>query len=329
MRAFAVVAALVAHVASGATGAAAAVAAAPPEVNDRPIVGILTLPNHMSEYSHLGTSYFPASYVKWVESGGGRVVPIPYDAGAANISRLARSVNAVLFTGGGTSIVKDGKLTTFGLAGQQLYDAVVEANKAGEYMPLWATCLGFEMLHVLASGDPAVLTGGFDSENISLALDLTPAAGSSRLLGAGSAPSNVVDILSGQAVTMNNHMSGITPDAFAGNANLTAKLTVLSTNKDRKGRSFVSTVEGKDMPIYASQWHPEKVQFEWWSREVIDHSSDAVTANSYPVRFLLSEARRNSRHFSSEQAETEALIYNYRSTFTGPTLHEFVECYFF
>lgn len=83
------------------------------------------------------------------------------------------------------------------------------------------------------------------------------------------------------------------------------------------------------MPIFGSQWHPEKVQFEWWAKENINHSPDAVTANSYPARFFLSEARRNNRAFSSEQAETSALIYNYASVFTGPAIHSFQECYFF
>lgn len=34
---------------------------------------------------------------------------------------------------------------------------------------------------------------------------------------------------------------------------------ILSTNEDRVGRTFVSTVEGKKCPFYGSQWHPEKV----------------------------------------------------------------------
>lgn len=90
------------------------------------------------------------------------------------------------------------------------------------------------MLHIVAGGDPAVLSGGFDSENISLALDLSPDAGSSRLLGADSAPPSVVKILAGENVTLNNHKMGVTPDAFAGNSNLTSTLSILSTNRDRR-----------------------------------------------------------------------------------------------
>ena len=40
-------------------------------VNNRPVIGILTLPCTDSSFcDSQRTSYFPASYVKWVEAGG-------------------------------------------------------------------------------------------------------------------------------------------------------------------------------------------------------------------------------------------------------------------
>jgi len=38
---------------------------------------------------------------------------------------------------------------------------------------------------------------------------------------------------------------------------------VLSTNSDRQGVDFVSSIEAKDFPIYGTQWHPEKNAYEW------------------------------------------------------------------
>ena len=48
----------------------------------------------------------------------------------------------------------------------------------------------------------------------------------------------------------------------------------------RKGVAFVSTVEGKTLPFYATQWHPEKVQFEWDPEEGINHSTISVTVRA-------------------------------------------------
>jgi hypothetical protein len=37
----------------------------------------------------------------------------------------------------------------------------------------------------------------------------------------------------------------------------------------------------------------------------------------YVANFFMSEARKNDHQFESVEAETEALIYNYRTTFTN------------
>jgi hypothetical protein len=43
-----------------------------------------------------------------------------------------------------------------------------------------------------------------------------------------------------------------------------------------KGVEFVSTMEAYNYPIYITQWHPEKVQFEWDSEEGINHSYPSI-----------------------------------------------------
>ena len=49
-----------------------------------------------------------------------------------------------------------------------------------------------------------------------------------------------------EAITMNAHQSGVTPETYSSNANLKKFFNVISTNSDRAGRAFVSTVEAKD-----------------------------------------------------------------------------------
>ena len=164
----------------------------------------------------------------------------------------------------------------------------------------------------------------------------------------------VVDILTSQPVTMNNHGRGVSPANFAVNAKLSSTLMALSTNVDRNGLPFVSTVEGRNgLPMYVScahssqhfrlfppslqawrhsygtQWHPEKPQFEWWLREVVNHTPDSITANSYFARFLGTEARRNSHGYSNFTEEQEALIYNWIPRFTAAEVPDFETCYFF
>lgn len=53
-------------------------------INERPIIGLLTQPG---EPAPVGQSYVAASYVKWLESAGARVVPILYDMTEQEVRR--------------------------------------------------------------------------------------------------------------------------------------------------------------------------------------------------------------------------------------------------
>ena len=54
-----------------------------------------------------------------------------------------------------------------------------------------------------------------------------------------------------------------------------------------------------------------------------------LQANSFFIRFFVSEATANFNHFSSKSDEQTALIYNYNAVYTGPKLGDFEQCYFF
>ena len=75
-------------------------AGAKPPINERPIIGILTNPNDepVPEYETT-PGYFPASYVKWLEMAGARVVPLPFERPSV-VKDLLPFINGVLFTGG-------------------------------------------------------------------------------------------------------------------------------------------------------------------------------------------------------------------------------------
>ena len=95
-------------------------------------------------------------------------------------------------------------------------------------------------------------------------------------------PASVRGWVVGENVTTNLHHDGVRPASFIENSGLAATFNVLSTNVDRKGRAFVSTIEGREAPLYGAQWHPERPQFEWHTteqktgRDLINHSPHAV-----------------------------------------------------
>lgn len=70
----------------------------------QPVIGILTNPSDVKGYDPSLFSYFPASYVKWIEAAGAMVVPIHWDSTYDEVDFLLSRVNAVLFTGGDTNL---------------------------------------------------------------------------------------------------------------------------------------------------------------------------------------------------------------------------------
>lgn len=118
-----------------------------------------------------------------------------------------------------------------------------------------------------------VLQTGFNNENISLALELTPAANTSRLFGPHSSMPGHRDRSPAEATNlqhytrnppnMNNHQTGLSLEALTKNKALGAFFEILLTNHDRDRNPFVSTIEGRKYPIFGVQWHPEKNNLEW------------------------------------------------------------------
>lgn len=267
-------------------------------------------------------TYIAASYVKYLEAAGARVVPLHYQDSLVSLTESFGKINGLLYPGGAMELENfdDKYMQAVG----HLWGLAIKANQAGDYFPVWGTCLGFETISVLAANDPSVLSNGFDSEDLALALDMTTAAKTSRLLGG--APSNILEYMTTTNSTMNNHMSGVTPATFSSNSQLAAFFDVLTTNTDRGGKVFGSTIEAKAMPIWGTQWHPEKTIFEWTNREGIPHTLAAISISQYTANFFVNEARKNGHVFPYDEL-TDRIIYNYNPEFTFAQGSNFEQSY--
>lgn len=291
-------------------------------LNNRPIIGVFTQPTG-DEISKFGQQYIAASYVKFMESAGARVVPIKYSISEGEAQELFNSINGFLLPGGGVDF---GTQHQYWNTLSLIFNLAVKANKEGDYFPVWGTCMGFQEICILTSQNLDLLAP-FDSENITLPLTFTPLAKSSRLFA--KAPSDIFNTLATLPVTMNNHHYGVAPADWNANKFLPSTFNILSTNVDRAGKEFVSTIEGKTIPIYASQWHAEKVSFEWNIHEVINHSVESVLANQYVANFFVNESRKSTHAFANVTAETAALIYNYQPVYIYDEVNDFEQGYFF
>lgn len=269
-----------------------------------PWIGILGLPAAVECDSLAETVYEQSSpsrascftnvYDKWVQAAGARAVGIPHDALDANqtaLNLLLRSLNGIVFTGGGLDLA-DTK-SPYYQTGKYIFDWVKQTNDQGIYYPLTGHCMGFQYLAILASEDNSsvLLKNAFDSEDLSLPLTWTPTANASRWVRR--MPSPVKKTFSEELSTTNLHHDGVTLSSFFGSPQLSSFFDIISTNKDRKGKEFISTMEAKKYPILAVQWHPERNQFEWAIERGINHSMEVVVANAWTAFDFVRQARRN------------------------------------
>ena len=87
-----------------------------------------------------------------------------------------------------------------------------------------------------------------------------------------------------------------------------------------------------DYPIYGTQWHPEKNNFEFRPELHINHSELGVRVSQYMANFFVNEARKSKRRFPSRDMEENYLIYQYSPKHTGvgnSTLKAFEQIYLF
>ena len=275
-----------------------------------PVIGIFSQPRVQADTED--TEYvIAASYVKWVECAGARILPIPWDATEEMATDIFSQINGLLFTGGNSIIP---------VAARTLWTLANKANANGDFFPIWGTCLGFEWLLGLASGkDEFVLEGGYVSHNVSWPVELT--SEESELYNQNRI---IRQIVTEQPVTMNNHEFGITPSRFHSLKGLTDLFRITSINHDSNGAPFVSTIEPKhpeQYPYYGVQYHPEKNAFEYGTEpgtntpfEFINHSADAVYFAFQMASFFVSLARQNlakGRHIYTE-FERYRLVYSYQ-----------------
>ena len=136
-------------------------------LNNSPIIGLFGQPKS-SNITECGGNcqYIAASYVKYLESSGARVVPIDYYSTNEELDFLFSKLNGFFFPGGGAAFPK---------SAQYIFDKTVEANESGDYMPLWGTCMGFQWLLISATEDVNILDpkeGQMDSYNISMPVSI-------------------------------------------------------------------------------------------------------------------------------------------------------------
>ncbi|GAX73090.1 hypothetical protein CEUSTIGMA_g543.t1 [Chlamydomonas eustigma] len=261
-----------------------------------------------------GKSYIAAGFVKWVEAAGARAVPIRFYATDQELARLFKSINGLIFPGGLTWLWLD---APYVITARKIFNMAVKANLNGDIFPIWGTCLGFQLLHILPSNvSRNVLLVETDSVSHATTLELNHDADSSRMFGglASDLKKKLPD--SSYNLTIENHEYGLLPDMYHRYPVLSEWYTVLSTTKDRNGTEYISSMEGKKYPFFGTQWHPEKPPYEFGIPE-IPHTLDAIRVSQHTANVFVDIARYSAHRPESHEEEMNMVIYGTPPTFVA------------
>lgn len=283
----------------------------------RPVVGIFTQPVPFQNEEIL-----VASYVKYVEAAGARVIPVRYNWSRSKLRKVFGLINGLLLPGGAADLHPNKH--QFFRSVSYMFQLAEESNQRGERFPIWGTCLGWEAMAVLVAGNYSVLSDSGPFNQPGNAASILAADRKSRLLR--DLPESLFKQLSRQEVVFYAHELGVTLQAFRQHI---AKANspngdcwhVVATSKDLNGREFVAMAENKCRPYMGVQFHPEKSLYEWYSKLNIPHSL-AATGLSRHLIGVLSEELRQSRPSQAREADINAYsIHNMQAKFMGDSYY--------
>ncbi|XP_064623171.1 gamma-glutamyl hydrolase-like [Lineus longissimus] len=277
-----------------------------------PVIGVLTQKTNYPTSAELGTTFILAQYVKWLQAGGANVVPIRPNQPDSYYEDITSKINGVLFPGGGRNL----RISGYAKAAKKINQLALEYNDAGSYFPLWGTCLGFQLMNALrtegmddAPGFKYASLTRCDAKEYMIPLNFTKDFRSSRLFK--SMDPSLVKIISEKNITANQHKFCVPPWIHNTTEELSSFFSILSTNTDRKGFEFISTMEAKDYPFYGVQWHAERGIFGMGARHTELFTSESVRVGQYFTNFFVNEARKSDHRFTSTAEEASVLIDNH------------------
>jgi gamma-glutamyl hydrolase len=276
-----------------------------------PTIGVLSIPMTAS-FQKNTHSYLPASYVKWLGMNNGRVIPIPYDTPKGALDMMLGQVNGVLFIGGQVDhdMISE-EYSHFMETFKHIVNHAKKSNNQKNYFPLFAICLGFEILGMMNEdvsdiiNDFTTLKGlsNVDAHKYNSKLDIVkPDSTIAKIF-----TSNEMEEFRKTSCVFQNHSQAFALDgSYMKKWKKSWNVVATSKSKDKTPIKFVSMLEYKNFPFYGVQFHPEKVLFEWLLTE-IGHASIYRLISKKLSNFFINECAKNKNNVSI----TQLFIRNY------------------
>lgn len=123
-----------------------------------------------------------------------------------------------------------------------IFEYAKKQNRQGNVYPIWATCLGYETIMYITSGqtdNTTVFTEVFGQDGLTCPLIVKNH--DSKLLRSLSNP-EYTDAVSNTGIFFFHHRWSVLEKTFVNNLNWTSFWTLISTSKTASGAEFLSTL---------------------------------------------------------------------------------------
>jgi len=263
--------------------------------NIKPVIGIYgnSQPENDDE-GFLNGTYYPISYVYWLQSNGAEVMAIHYWYSYDVIDEILHKVNGVLFLGGSRDMHKEG---TWEIKAKYIMEFSLK-NK----LPFWGTCQGFQLTGVLMSENYTLLRFGFNDDNTLHPVELTNYTKSSQMYSLFKEKD--FNTLQYENSTIYYHHYGFFPEEFYKEKRLNELFVVTSISEDSNGLKFIDSFEGKNesIKIFTTQFHPEKNPYKRYNYPVEQNMESLKVSQLLGMKFI-EETKKNQNRFDSDENE--------------------------
>ena len=122
------------------------------------------------------------------------------------------------------------------------------------------------------------------------------------------------------------HTKCLTLDMYDG---ILSEMKVLATNHDLDNKQYATFVEHRKYPFYATQFHPEKIVYEWNPRTSVERPLSGILMNQHLANFFKSEAAKSNHRFINPADFHARKIDNYPAINTMLMEYTILTTYYF
>jgi gamma-glutamyl hydrolase len=281
--------------------------------NYRPIIGLLTIPSNFPQHPNpLTDSYILGTDAQFLEAGGCRVAPLPWNIVDVNFTFILNSVNGIAITGRAFKPYEQVVYLAYLARIKEIVNFANAQNQKGNYYPLFGIGDGFQLLSAALANQTNLfmnLTNNFTNHILQI-------QNSNRMFSLF--PSYLISNLQAKPTFNFNNINGLDLTSFQQNSALSGILNAVAFSVDDKNNKFISALEGISLPYYLVQFRPQSNLFDW-SMNNYNHDYNSELSTSLLTNFMINETRRNTNTFPSPAIEDIYLIYCFNFTFINIT----------